>query len=162
MNTISIRKAEITDVPLIHEFIRGLAIYEKLENEFVASREDLQQTLFGNKPYAEVLIGELDGEPVGFALYFFNYSTFLAKPGIWLEDLFVLPAHRGKGVGKKLLATLAEICQENKFGRLEWSVLDWNEPSIQFYKSLGAVPMDEWTTFRLTGKAIEDLANSSK
>jgi GNAT superfamily N-acetyltransferase len=152
---INIRRAVPSDIPLIFEFIKGLAEYEKLSHEVIASEETLQVTLFGEKEFAKVLIGELDSKAVGFALYFYNYSTFLAKPGIYLEDLFVFPEFRGKGVGKKLLLELAKIANEEKCGRVEWSVLDWNTPAIEFYKSLKAVAMDEWTVFRLTGPNLE-------
>src|SRR5579871_6606460 len=138
------------DVPLILELIRGLAEYEKLAHTVVATEAQLRKTLFGDRPSAEVLLAHDSEEPAGFALYFMNYSTFLARPGIWLEDLFVKPHLRGKGIGLALLKRLAAIARERECGRVEWSVLDWNAPSIAFYKKLGAVPMDEWTTFRLT------------
>ena len=157
---ITIAPAAEADVPLILAFIRGLAEYEKLAHACVATEADLRRTLFGPRPYAEVLIARLGGEPAGFALFFHNYSTFLGKPGIYLEDLFVRPAHRGRGVGKALLAELARLARDRGCGRVEWSVLDWNEPSIAFYKSLGAVPMDEWTTFRLSEDAIARLADA--
>lgn len=157
--SFTIRKATENDTPSILHLITQLAIYEKLEHEVVATEETLKETIFRQK-YAEVIIGEEDGKPVGFALFFHNYSTFLAKPGIYLEDLFVEIEHRGKGYGKKLLAELAKIAKERSCGRMEWSVLDWNTPSIEFYKSLGAKPMDEWTVFRLTEKEIEDLSNN--
>ncbi len=156
--SITIRAAEPADVPVILSFIRGLAAYEKLSDACVATEAGLQKTLFGERRYAEVLIARHNGQPAGFALFFHNYSTFLAKPGIYLEDVFVLPALRGKGIGKALLIALARIARERGCGRLEWSVLDWNEPSIQFYKSLGAVPMDEWTVHRMTEDAIAKLA----
>lgn len=155
---LRIREAAVADVPLILRFIRGLGEYEKLLDCVVADEDKLTRTLFGERPYAEVLIAEWDGKPAGFALYFHNYSTFLAKPGIYLEDLFVEPAMRGLGIGKGLLVALAKIAVERDCGRLEWSVLDWNEPAIGFYKKLGAVPMDEWTVFRVTGEALTDLA----
>ncbi|MEA2337412.1 MAG: hypothetical protein QOE82_1419, partial [Thermoanaerobaculia bacterium] len=153
-----IRNATQSDVPQIHQFIRALAEYEKLAHLVVATEEQLQETLFGNKPYAEVIIAEEDGTPAGFALFFHNYSTFLAQPGIYLEDLFVKPEYRGRGYGKALLARLAQIARERKCGRIDWAVLDWNEPSIAFYKSLGAQVMDEWHTFRLTGDALRALS----
>jgi GNAT superfamily N-acetyltransferase len=153
-----IRNATEQDVPLILYFIRELAVYEKLAHKVVANEELLRKTLFGPRRYAEVLIAEDEGTPVGFALFFHNYSTFLARPGIYLEDLFVKPEARGKGYGKALLAKLAAIAKERECGRVEWAVLDWNEPSIHFYKSLGAVPLDDWITFRLTGEALERLA----
>lgn len=155
--TFTIRKATENDTPTILHLITQLAIYEKLEHEVVATEETLKKTIFG-KDYAEVIIGEEDGKPVGFALFFHNYSTFLAKPGIYLEDLFVEVEHRGKGYGKKLLAELAKIAKERNCGRLEWSVLNWNTPSIEFYKSLGAKPQDEWTVYRMTEKEINELA----
>ncbi|AZI20510.1 GNAT family N-acetyltransferase [Chryseobacterium taklimakanense] len=153
----TIRKATENDIPTILHLITQLAIYEKLEHEVVATEETLKQTIFVQN-YAEVIIGEEDGQPVGFALFFHNYSTFLSKPGIYLEDLFVEVEHRGKGYGKKLLAELARIAKERNCGRLEWSVLNWNTPSIEFYKSLGAKPMDEWTVYRMTEQEINDLA----
>ncbi|MCG7281666.1 GNAT family N-acetyltransferase [Chryseobacterium taklimakanense] len=155
--SFTIRKATENDIPTILHLITQLAIYEKLEHEVVATEETLKQTIFVQN-YAEVIIGEEDGQPVGFALFFHNYSTFLSKPGIYLEDLFVEVAHRGKGYGKKLLAELARIAKERNCGRLEWSVLNWNTPSIEFYKSLGAKPMDEWTVYRMTEQEINDLA----
>ena len=155
--SFTIRKATENDIPTILHLITQLAIYEKLEHEVVATEETLKQTIFVQN-YAEVIIGEEDGQPVGFALFFHNYSTFLSKPGIYLEDLFVEVEHRGKGYGKKLLAELARIAKERNCGRLEWSVLNWNTPSIEFYKSLGAKPMDEWTVYRLTEQEINDLA----
>ena len=155
---LHIRVAAREDVPLILEFIRGLASYEKLLDSCVATEESLANTLFGARAYAEVLIAEWDSAPTGFALFFHNYSTFLARPGIYLEDLFVDPEYRGKGIGKGLLVELARLAVERGCGRLEWSVLDWNEPSIGFYKSLGAVALDEWSIFRLTGSALAALA----
>ncbi|HXG59339.1 MAG TPA: GNAT family N-acetyltransferase [Thermoanaerobaculia bacterium] len=154
----AIRSATESDVSLILEFIRKLAAYEKLAHEVVATEDSLRATLFGQPRFAEVLIGEEDGTPVAFALFFHNYSTFLGRPGLYLEDLFVEPHARGKGYGKALLARLAAIAKERNCGRFEWWVLDWNEPSIAFYESLGAVPMDEWTVFRVTGDALDRLA----
>jgi len=151
---LNIRVATAADVPVILEFISALAAYEKLAHACVATADELERTLFGARPYAEVLIAEWNAEPVGFALYFHNYSTFLARPGLYLEDLFVIPSARGKGIGKGLLRRLAEIAVERGCGRFEWSVLDWNTPSIEFYKSCGAVPLDDWTGFRLTGDAL--------
>jgi GNAT superfamily N-acetyltransferase len=153
-----IREANEADVPQIHQFIRDLADYEKLGHVVVATEAQLLATLFGDTPFAEVIIAEEDGKPAGFALFFHNYSTFLAQPGIYLEDLFVKPEYRGRGYGKALLARLAQIARERKCGRVDWAVLDWNEPSIKFYESLGARRMDEWHTFRLTGPALERLA----
>ena len=156
--SLQIRSAVREDVGTILHFIRSLAIYEKLLDDVVADEEKLMRTLFGERPYAEVLIAEWQGNPAGFALFFHNYSTFLAKPGIYLEDLFVDPEYRGKGIGKALLIALARLARERDCGRVEWSVLDWNEPAIGFYKSLGAVPMDEWTIFRVTGPALPKLS----
>ena len=160
-DTITIRSATEQDVPVIHRFIRDLAVYERLEHEMVATDEDLRKTLFGERRYAEVVFACVDGDPVGFALFFHNYSTFLGKPGIYLEDLFVRPEARGRGIGKRLLAWLAQTTVERDCGRLEWSVLDWNEPSIVFYRNLGAVLKDEWQIFRLTGDALNALADTS-
>jgi len=156
--TFNIREATESDVPLILQFIRDLAEYEKLAHLVVATEATLRDTLFGGTPFAEVLIAEEEGTAAGFALFFHNYSTFLAQPGIYLEDLFVKPEYRGRGYGKTLLVRLAQIARERNCGRVEWAVLDWNEPSIAFYKSLGARAMDEWHTFRLTGEALEKLA----
>ena len=153
--TFEIREATESDVPLILQFIRDLAEYEKLAHLVVATEEQLRSTLFGSTPFAEVLIAEEDSMPAGFALFFHNYSTFLAQPGIYLEDLFVKPEFRGRGHGKALLARLAQIARARNCGRVEWAVLNWNEPSIAFYKSFDARPMEEWTVFRLTGEALE-------
>lgn len=155
---LELRPATVADVPQILRFIAALADYEKLAHEMVATEEKLQATLFGASPAAKVIIAEWQGTAAGFALYFHNYSTFLAKPGIYLEDLFVYPEYRGKGIGKALLVALANQCVANDFGRLEWSVLDWNTPAIDFYKSLGAKLMDEWTVNRVTGVALQQLA----
>jgi GNAT superfamily N-acetyltransferase len=157
-DTITIRSATEEDVPLIHDFIGALARYEHLEHEIVATHEGLRKTLFGERRYAEVVFACLDGNPVGFALFFHNYSTFLGKPGIYLEDLFVRPELRGRGIGKRLLVWLARTAVERDCGRLEWAVLDWNEPSINFYRSLGAVSKSEWQIFRLTGDPLQALA----
>lgn len=157
-----LRPATVDDVPLILEFIRALAEYERMLDDVVATEDMLRETLFGVRPAAEVILcfeGEL---PAGFALFFHNYSTFRGRPGIYLEDLYVRPEFRGRGYGKLLLATLARLCVERNCARLEWSVLDWNTPSIDFYKSLGAVPMDEWTVYRLTGEKLEQLAKNSE
>jgi GNAT superfamily N-acetyltransferase len=156
--SVTIRPAAEPDVPVILDLIRQLAIYERLEHEVVATEERVRKTLFGAKPSAEAILAEKEQECVGFALFFESYSTFLAQPGIYLEDLFVKPHMRGKGVGSALLQHLAAIAIERNCGRMEWGVLNWNEPSIQFYKNLGAIPMDEWTKYRLTGNAIERLA----
>ena len=157
MSNFHIRKATPEDTPTILHLITQLAIYEKLENEVITTVEELKTNIF-KKNYAEVLIAEENVKPIGFALYFHNFSTFIGKPGIYLEDLFVEIEHRGKGYGKALLVELAKIAKERNCGRLEWSVLDWNTPSIEFYKSLGAKPMDEWTVFRLDKQGIENLA----
>ncbi len=150
------------DVPVILDLIRQLAEYERLSGEVTATEQKLRDTLFGAQPAAEVLLATVDGETVGFAVFFTNYSTFLAKPGIYLEDLFVKPHARGKGIGKALLVRLAQLAVERDCGRINWSVLDWNAPSIRFYESLGAVPLNEWTTFRLTGEPLQKLAGQSK
>ena len=155
------RAAVESDLPLILQFIEGLAEYEKLRHHCVATEEKLRSTLFGQHPAAEVLIASVGDTPAGFALFFHNYSTFLAQRGIFLEDLFVLPEARGNGVGNALLSALAKLAIDRDCGRLEWSVLDWNDLAIGFYKRIGAVPMDEWTTFRLTGSALGDLAAKS-
>lgn len=153
-----IRDATPNDVHTIAELIRALAEYERLAHEVVLDEAELRAHLFGERRYAEVVLAEEAGEVVGFALFFHNYSTFLGKPGIYLEDLFVRPEHRGGGHGKALLAHLARLAVERGCGRLEWSVLDWNEPSIAFYESLGAVAMDEWTVHRLSGDVLRALA----
>ena len=149
MSSVHIRSATESDVPLILQFIRDLAIYEKLEHKVEATEQQLRQTLFGNPRFAEVLFAEVDGKEAGFALFFHNYSTFLGQPGIYLEDLFVRPEMRGRGIGKSLLTHLARLARERGCGRIEWAVLDWNKPSIDFYKSIGAEPLDDWIVFRL-------------
>jgi len=159
--SINIRPATITDSPLILQFIKGLAEYEKLLHEVVATEQSLEETLFGENPGAEVLIAEWEGNAAGFALFFSNYSTFLGRPGIYLEDLFVYPEFRGHGLGKALLARLAALTGERKGGRLDWSVLDWNQPSIDFYRSIGAQPLDGWTIFRLKGDALSAMARNA-
>src|SRR5262249_47547612 len=153
-----IRPAEPADLPVIAQLIRELAEYERLAHEVVLDEARLREHLFGPRRYAEVLLAEDGGAVVGFALFFHNYSTFLGRPGLYLEDLFVRPAARGRGHGKALLLALARLAVERGCGRLEWAVLDWNEPAIGFYKSLGAVPMDDWTVFRVTGAALAWLA----
>ncbi len=158
MQNFEIKFAEEKDIPTILNFIKDLAKYEKLENEVIATEESLRETLFGEKSFAEVLIAKENRTEVGFALFFHNYSTFLGKPGIYLEDLFVKEEFRGKGYGKSLLKKLAKITVERNCGRLEWSVLDWNEPSIKFYKKLGAVPMEDWTVFRIDKNSLLYLA----
>jgi GNAT superfamily N-acetyltransferase len=155
---ITIRPAAEHEVPVILQFIRNLAQYEHLEHQVVATEAMLSEVLFGPRPYAEVVFACLAGEPVGFALFFHNFSTFLGRPGIYLEDLFVRPEARGHGVGRRLLTWLAAEAVSRNCGRLEWSVLDWNEPSIRFYRNLGAVLMNEWKIFRVTGPALSQLA----
>ncbi|USQ15468.1 GNAT family N-acetyltransferase (plasmid) [Legionella lytica] len=157
-HNIKIKSATIGDVPLILQFIKELAEYEKLSHEVVATEEQLKETLFGERSPAEVILGYLDDRPVSFALFFHNYSTFLGRAGIYLEDLFVRPEARGQGVGKTMLAYLAQLAKDRNCGRLEWSVLDWNETAINFYKSLGAKAMDEWTVYRVTGDALNLLS----
>ena len=157
---ITIRPAVEADVAVILQFIRDLAKYEHLEHEVVATEGLLREALFGGRPYAEVALACLNGEPVGFALFFHNFSTFLGRPGIYLEDLYVRPEARGHGVGRQVLTWLAAISVSRGCGRLEWAVLDWNEPSIRFYRNLGAVPLDDWTTYRVAGPALNQLAGS--
>ncbi|XXF76690.1 GNAT family N-acetyltransferase [Myxococcaceae bacterium GXIMD 01537] len=156
-----VRPATPSDIPAIASLIRGLAEYEKLSQEVVLDEAQLRAHLFGERRYAEVLLAEQDGAVAGFALFFHNYSTFLSKPGIYLEDLFVRPEYRGQGHGKALLAGVARLAVERGCGRFEWSVLDWNAPAIEFYKAFGAVPQDEWTVFRLTGEPLKRLAASA-
>ena len=156
---LSIRPATVDDVPLIRALIGELAEYEHLAHVAVATDDGLRDQLFGAHPGAEVLIGEVDGEPAGFALFFHNFSTFLGKRGLYLEDLFVRPAFRGSGLGKHLMATLARIAVQRDCGRFEWSVLDWNAPAIGFYRTLGATGLDEWTVQRLEGDALHALAS---
>jgi len=158
MSDITIREATIEDTVLIGNFIRALAAYEKLEHEAVATDDDIRDKLFGEKPQAEVIIAEDAGTAVGFALYFHNFSTFLGKQGLYLEDLYVNEVARGKGAGKKMLAHLADVAVSRGCGRMEWWVLDWNTPSIDFYRSLGADAMEDWTVFRLRGDALIKLA----
>lgn len=159
---ITLRAATIDDVPLILRCIRGLAEYERLAHECVATEKSLRESLFGESPAAQVVLAMVGHEAAGFALWFRNYSTFLAKPGIYLEDLFVFPQHRGRGIGRMLLAHLARIAVSRGYGRLEWAVLDWNEDAIRFYQSLGAVPMSDWTTYRVTGAALSALGAPSR
>ncbi len=157
LEDFKLRFAEINDVSLILEFIKELAEYENMLNEVVATEETLIQSLFERK-MAEVIIGEYKDKPVAFALFFHNFSTFLGKPGIYLEDLYVKPEMRGKGIGKTILSFLAKLSIDRNCGRLEWWCLDWNEPSIEFYKQLGAIPMDEWTVYRVYDDALDKLA----
>jgi GNAT superfamily N-acetyltransferase len=161
MSDFQITAATDQDVPIILDLIKQLADYERLADRVVATEQRLRDTLFGERPAAEVLLASLEGETVGFAVFFTNYSTFLAKPGLYLEDLFVKPHARGKGIGKALLARLAKIAVERDCGRVDWSVLNWNEPSLRFYEALGAVPLSDWTTHRLTGEALVKLARNS-
>jgi GNAT superfamily N-acetyltransferase len=157
-----IRPAAASDVALILSFIRELAEYERLAHEVVAGEDELRKWLFGEQPVARVLIAEYQGEPAGFALFFLNFSTFLARPGIFLEDLYVRPAVRGKGIGKSLLKELVKTAAREGYGRVEWAVLDWNAPAIEFYRSLGAKPMADWTIFRLNSAAINSLAKDDR
>ncbi|TME97756.1 MAG: GNAT family N-acetyltransferase [Chloroflexi bacterium] len=156
--TISIRPATPNDVPTVASLIRALSQYEKLAHEVTMTEDKLRLSMFGPRPYAEALLAEEDGTPVGFALFFHNYSTFLAQPGLYLEDLYVLESHRGKGIGKALLVHLAKIAVERNCGRMEWAVLDWNVDAIGFYEKLGAKPNSEWTVYRLTGDSLNGLA----
>ena len=158
MGEVRVRAASEEDVPLILSFINELAEYERLSHEVVATEEALRQHLFGERPVAEVVIAEDGGEPAGFALFFHSFSTFLGRPGIYLEDLYVRPEFRGVGIGRALLVRLARLAKERGCGRLEWSVLDWNEPAIGFYRDLGASPVGGWTVYRVTGEALEGLA----
>ena len=160
MASPQVREANPEDSALILHFINGLAIYEKLAEEVETNEAMITETLFGDNPKAFCLIGEIDDEPVGFAIYFYNYSTWKGKYGIYLEDLFVSPEHRGKGAGKALLVHIAGIAVKNNCGRFEWSVLDWNTPSIEFYESLGARAMEGWDIYRVDGENLEKLANS--
>ena len=155
---MEIRKAVRQDVPLILEFIKGIARYEKMENEVVATTELLEEQLF-DKGHAEVIFVMEEGAEVGFALFFHNFSTFLGRSGLYLEDLFVYSEHRGKGYGKALFLELVRIANERGCGRMEWVCLNWNKPSIEFYRSMGAVPLDEWTTYRLTSDAMKKLTS---
>jgi GNAT superfamily N-acetyltransferase len=156
-----IRPARVEDVPVILELIRDLATYERAPNEVTATEEQLVDVLFGERPAAEVLLAFEAQSPVGFAVYFYNFSTWLGRPGLYLEDLFVKPEKRGKGYGRALLVELAKIARDRDCGRMEWAVLDWNEPAINFYRTLGAKPMHEWTVFRLTQDEIAKLADTA-
>jgi GNAT superfamily N-acetyltransferase len=156
----TIRTATVVDVPIILELIRALATYERAPNEVTATEEQLVDVLFGEKPAAEVLLAFEAGAPVGFAVYFYNFSTWLGRPGMYLEDLFVRPEDRGKGYGRALLVHLAKIAHNRGCGRMEWAVLDWNEPAIDFYRKLGARPLGDWTVFRLTRDGISRLADT--
>jgi GNAT superfamily N-acetyltransferase len=157
----SIRPATVVDVPVIFELIQALAEYEQLTHLVTGSARDLENHLFGEKPYAEALVAEAGDRVMGFALYFWNYSTFLAKPGIYLEDLFVLPEYRRQGIGKALLTRLAQVAIAQGAGRLEWSVLDWNQPAIDFYERLGATVLPDWRICRVTGETLGTLGKGS-
>ena len=159
-DSLEIRSATAEDIPVILSLIRELATYEREPNAVVATEDSLREVLFGSRPAAQVLLASANTEPAGFAVYFYNFSTWLARPGLYLEDLFVRPALRGKGYGRALLTRLAQIAQQRGCGRMEWAVLDWNDPAIQFYRKLGAEPMSEWTTFRLTSDGIAKLAGT--
>jgi len=158
-DNFAIRVAIVDDVPIILELIHALATYERAPNEVTATEQGLVEVLFGEKPAAEVLLAFENETAVGFAVFFHNFSTWLGRPGLYLEDLFVKPEHRGKGYGRALLIHLAKIARERGCGRMEWAVLDWNEPAIEFYRKLGAKPMGEWTVFRLTRDGIAKLAD---
>jgi GNAT superfamily N-acetyltransferase len=160
LESLQIRQATENDVPLILSLIKDLAIYERAPNDVTATEAGLNEVLFGEKPSAEVLLAFAGEDPVGFAVFFQNFSTWLGRPGIYLEDLFVKPEARGKGYGRALLVHLAKVARDRNCGRMEWAVLDWNEPAIQFYRKLGAKSMDEWTVFRLTRPGITQLAES--
>ena len=153
-STVTIQPATPTDAPILFELIQALAEYEKLSHEVVGSQIDLQHHLFGPRPYAEAILARVEGQPVGFALFFHNYSTFLMQPGIYLEDLFILPQYRRQGIGKQLIAHVGKIALARKCGRFEWNVLDWNEPAIAFYKSIGAEIKQEWRLCRVTGASL--------
>jgi GNAT superfamily N-acetyltransferase len=161
-NQLKIRPAHVEDVPIILELIRDLATYERAPEEVTATEDQLIDVLFGERPAAEVLLAFEGKSPVGFAVFFYNFSTWLGRPGLYLEDLFVKPERRGKGYGRALLIELAKIARERECGRMEWAVLDWNEPAIKFYRALGARPMHEWTVFRLTRDGIATLADSGR
>jgi len=162
LTDFKIRPAHVEDVPIILQLIRDLATYERAPDDVVATEELLSDVLFGEKPAAEVLLAFEEKSPIGFAVYFYNFSTWLGRPGLYLEDLFVRPEKRGKGYGRALLVELAKIARDRGCGRMEWAVLDWNEPAIEFYRALGAKPMNEWTVFRLTRDEIANLADSKQ
>jgi len=162
MTTKTIRPATVDDVPTVLGFITELAVFERAGHEVLATAADLERTLFGADPAAHALIASIDGEPVGMAVWFYNYSTWLARRGVYLEDLYVTPAHRGAGVGRALLSHLARIAIDNDCPRLEWSVLDWNEPAIKAYQAVGASPKDEWIGYRLSGDALAALAEGGE
>ena len=158
---IDITPATVADVPLVLRFIKALAEYERMTDQVVATEESVRESLFGGRPSAEAAIARVNGDPAGFAVWFYNYSTFLSRPGLYLEDLFVLPECRGRGVGRALLQHLARVAVSRGCGRMEWAVLDWNDLAIRFYLSLGAQPMSEWTVYRLTGDSLKRLAAES-
>lgn len=158
---VTVRRAIEADIPTIHGFIRALAEYEKLAHQFVATEDDLRETLFGARPYAEALIARIEDVPVGQAIFFHNYSTFLAKQGMYIEDIFVLPEYRGRGAGKALLQAVATIARQRKCGRLEWSVLDWNKPAIEFYQRCGADVMPDWRICRMSADQLEKFTEGS-
>ena len=160
-DTLRIVQANERDIPLIHTFIRELAEYERLLHDVIATEDQLRRTLFGSRPAAEIVIAYDGADPAGFAIFFQSYSTFLAKPGLYLEDLFVRPSARGKGIGRRLLTYLARLAVDRDYGRLEWRVLDWNETAIRFYRSIGAQPLGDWTEFRVTGDALRALAGQN-
>jgi|SRR6185437_11807065 len=155
---LKIVPARERDIPLVLHFIRQLAEFERLTHEVIANEQVLRDSLFGERPVAEVALAYVAGHAVGFAVYFPNFSTFIGRPGIYLEDLFVLPAFRGKGIGRALLSYLARLAKQRNYARVEWAVLDWNQPAIDFYRRLGATPMHDWTVFRLTGPALDEAA----
>jgi GNAT superfamily N-acetyltransferase len=159
---VRILPAEQKDIPLVLAFIRKLAEYERLLEKVVADEDTLRNSLFGSRPAAEVVLAYIENEPVGFAVYFQTFSTFIGRPGIYLEDLFIEPAYRGRGIGNAVLMYLADLTRQRECVRLSWAVLDWNEPAIQFYRRLGAVPLDDWTVFELSGAALDRLASSSR
>jgi len=158
--SFEIRDADVVDIPIIMQLIRDLATYERAPNDVIATEGDLREALFGAEPAAKVVIAFEDDVPVGFAVYFFNFSTWLGRPGLYLEDLFVKPEMRGRGYGRALLVHLAKTAREHNCGRMEWAVLTWNDPAIEFYKKLGAMPLEEWRVFRLTKDGIGKLAET--
>ena len=160
MSDFEIRSPHISEVPVVLAFIRELAAYERLSNECLITEEALRESLFGEDPHAETFLACLNGEPIGFCLFFHTYSTFLGKPGLYLEDFYIQPEFRNRGYGKRILSRLAALAIERGCGRFEWAVLDWNEPSIAFYRKLGAEPMNDWTVQRITGIALEALART--
>ncbi|MGB3511507.1 MAG: GNAT family N-acetyltransferase [Microcoleaceae cyanobacterium] len=160
LNELNLRAATPADVPVLFELIKALAEYEKLSHAVTGSATSLEAHLFGARPYAEAIIAEFAGQVVGFSLFFYNYSTFLTQPGIYIEDLFVLPEYRGQGIGKQLVTYVAQLAVSRNCGRLEWSVLDWNEPAIGFYQRIGASILDEWRICRVTGDSLSSLASA--